>query len=579
MTVQERNTPKLPLDLVSSDPAAPSRAALAMERVAQWFRSSEPYLMLLGFALFIALWALTVDVWKLPRFSNLPGPAAVINEWFSPRPTFGLSVYTPDYYLHILTSLRRVLIAFALATAIGVPLGLMIGWSQKVREYVFPVFELLRPIPALAWVPLSILMFKSTEAPVIYITFLPAFFATTLNTVLGVESIDNSYFRAAACLGARPWQTFRHVVVPGALPFIFTGLQISMGVAWFSLVAGEMISGEYGLGYVIYTAYTMVSYPTIVIGMITLGIVGYLSSAAIRLLGNLLMRWRVRELGVEPGLAIPSRPPEQRPLARAAISVALFLLCWEIAARSPQLFGVHIPVIGAVPAPSRVLTAWTALIGDFGYWQSWYLSTLRVLGGFGVAMLIGIPLGLLLALSRPIYQIVFPTFEVLRPIPPLAWVPASILFWPTQELSIGFITFLGAFYTVVINVIGGARDIDRRYMQAAYAMGSTRKNVFFRIMLAATLPSIVVGAAVGMGITWEVVVAAEMISGGGSSMGGAGMSGGVGGGLGFFIWNSYTGGSYEQIIVGMISIGIAGYISSSVIRLAGRLATPWLASG
>jgi NitT/TauT family transport system permease protein len=547
-----------------------------MERAARWFGSPEPYLMLLGFALFLTLWALTVDVWKLPRFSNLPGPVAVIQEWLSPHPTFGLSIYTPDYYLHILTSLRRVLIAFALATLIGVPLGLVIGWSQRVREYAFPVFELLRPIPALAWVPLAILMFKSTEGPVIYITFLPAFFATTLNTVLGVESIDNSYLRAAACLGAKPWQTFRHVVVPGALPFIFTGLQISMGVAWFSLVAGEMISGEYGLGYVIYTSYTMVSYPTIIIGMITLGIVGYLSSAAIRIVGNLLMRWRVREVGMEPGLAISSRQPEQHPLARAVISVAVFLLCWEIAARSPELFGMHIPVIGSVPAPSRVLAAWAALIGDFGYWQSWYLSTLRVLGGFGVALIVGIALGLLLALSRPIYQIVFPTFEILRPIPPLAWVPASILFWPTQELSIGFITFLGAFYTMVINVIGGARDIDRRFMQAAYAMGSTRKNVFFRIMLPATLPSIAVGAAVGMGITWEVVVAAEMISGGGSSMGGAGMSGGVGGGLGFFIWNSYTGGSYEQIIVGMISIGIAGYLSSSLIRLVGRLATPWL---
>src|SRR4051794_1039598 len=127
---EQRNTPKLPLDSVASEWAHPGGAALAMERVAQWFRSPEPYLMLLGFALFLAVWALTVDVWKLPRFSNLPGPAAVIQEWLSPRPTFGLSIYTPDYYLHILTSLRRVLIAFALATILGVPLGLIIGWSQ-----------------------------------------------------------------------------------------------------------------------------------------------------------------------------------------------------------------------------------------------------------------------------------------------------------------------------------------------------------------------------------------------------------------------------------------------------------------
>ena len=101
-------------------------------------------------------------------------------------------------------------------------------------------------------------------------------------------------------------------------------------------------------------------------------------------------------------------------------------------------------------------------------------------------------------------------------------------------------------------------------------MGASDWDIFRRIILPGTLPSIVVGAAVGMGITWEVVVAAEMISGGGSQ------SGGSGGGLGFFIWNSYVGGSYEQIVVGMISIGIAGYICSEVLRKFGGVFTPWL---
>jgi NitT/TauT family transport system permease protein len=91
---------------------------------------------------------------------------------------------------------------------------------------------------------------------------------------------------------------FQHIIVPGALPFIFTGLQISVGVAWFSLVAGEMVSGQYGLGYVINTSYTMVRYPTIVIGMTTLGIVGYITSAAIRFVGTYMMQWRTRELAL-----------------------------------------------------------------------------------------------------------------------------------------------------------------------------------------------------------------------------------------------------------------------------------------
>lgn len=272
--------------------------ALLSFRVGQWLKSPQPYLMLAGFALLLGFWYFTVEVWKLPRFEDMPGLTTVLTEWFSRNPIYGLSVYTPEYYEHIWVSVRRVAIAFFLATALGVPLGLFLGWSRTFREYVFPVFETLRPIPILAWVPLAILMFLGSETPVIFLTFLASFFATALNTMLGVESIDESYSRAAYCLGASKWQVFREVVVPGAMPFIFTGLQISVGVAWFSLVAGEMVSGEFGLGYVINTSYTMVRYPTIVIGMITLGAVGYVTSAMVRMLGDHMMQWRVRELAL-----------------------------------------------------------------------------------------------------------------------------------------------------------------------------------------------------------------------------------------------------------------------------------------
>jgi NitT/TauT family transport system permease protein len=267
---------------------------------------------------------------------------------------------------------------------------------------------------------------------------------------------------------------------------------------------------------------------------------------------------------------------------RGAVSIVVFLILWEIGSRSRQwmapeflapfkeLLGAmgfkkdYLPWVGAVPAPSVVLKFWIAVLGQASYWQSWYMSFFRVMGGFITAMLIGIPFGLMFAVSRVALGVGFPVFEVLRPIPPLAWVPASIIFWPTQESAIIFITFLGAFYTIVINVLGGARSIDVRYFQAAQSMGASRWDIFRRVMLPGTLPSIVVGSAVGMGIT-------EMISGGGASG-----TIGAGGGLGFFIWNSYVGGSYEQIVVGMISIGIAGYLSSELLRWGGRYVTPWL---
>ncbi len=262
-------------------------------------------------------------------------------------------------------------------------------------------------------------------------------------------------------------------------------------------------------------------------------------------------------------------------LWRGIVAVLVFLLFWEVGSRSQAWFGFAFPWVSQVPPPTAVGAEMWTLLQDPSFWFSAWLSTLRVFEGFIAAMVIGIPLGLAMAVSRTFYGVAFPVVELLRPIPPLAWVPAAIIFWPTQELSIAFVTFLGAFFTIVINVIGGAQAIDVRYFQAARSMGSGNWDIFRRIILPGTLPSIVVGATVGMGITWAVVVAAEMISGGGS----AGSVGGAGGGLGFFIWNSYVGGSYTQIVVGMISIGIAGYISSAALRKLGDAVTPWLHEG
>ena len=166
---------------------------------------------------------------------KLPGPVGVFKEWVSKDPAYGISIYTPEYYSHILKSIWRVVQAFFLATFLGVPIGLLMGWKKIFKDFTFPLLETLRPIPMLAWVPLAILMWPGREESIIFLTFLGSFFATVLNTLLGVESIDEVYFRAASSLGAKPRHIFFKIILPGALPFIFTGLQISMGFAWFSL--------------------------------------------------------------------------------------------------------------------------------------------------------------------------------------------------------------------------------------------------------------------------------------------------------------------------------------------------------
>ena len=173
------------------------------------------------------------------------------------------------------------------------------GWSKVFRDYSFPILETLRPIPILAWVPLAILMFSGFETPVIFLATLASLFVTTLNTLLGVDSIDESYFRAAQVPGRQAAPRVLARGHPGAMPFIFTGLQISVGVAWFSLVAAEMVSGEFGLGYMIVDSYMNITYVSMVIGMLTLGFVGWTTSAMVRMAGNRMMQWRVRALALE----------------------------------------------------------------------------------------------------------------------------------------------------------------------------------------------------------------------------------------------------------------------------------------
>ena len=260
-------------------------------------KTPMPYLAFIGIGIWLLSYFLLNEYWRVSPFYKIPGPVEVVTEWLNKDPIWGTSLFTQDYYINIWVSCRRILIAFAIATGLGVPLGLFMGWSKKFKDYTFPILETLRPIPILAWVPLAIVMFAGFETPIIYLATLASFFVTALNTMLGVESIDESYFRAAGCLGSKKHHVFLNVVVPGALPFIFTGLQISIGVAWFSLVAAEMISGDFGLGYMIMDSFMVNKYTTMVMAMITLGFVGWITSAMVRAAGNRMMQWRERALG------------------------------------------------------------------------------------------------------------------------------------------------------------------------------------------------------------------------------------------------------------------------------------------
>jgi NitT/TauT family transport system permease protein len=222
------------------------------------------------------------------NFQNVPGPVVVGKQ-------FMVLLGTEEFYMHILVSLRRILISFTSASVMGVLVGIVMGRSRLFSDIMMPYIEILRPIPAVAWIPLAILMFPTEESSIIYITALGAFFPVVLSTLHGVEQTPEVYVRAAKSLGAGRLDIMRHVVLPAALPSIMSGLAIGMGVAWFSLLAGEIISGQYGIGYFTWNSYSLIEYENIIIGMLTIGGLGTVSTWLVRQASKPALRWQASE--------------------------------------------------------------------------------------------------------------------------------------------------------------------------------------------------------------------------------------------------------------------------------------------
>jgi NitT/TauT family transport system permease protein len=218
------------------------------------------------------------------RFANIPTPGEVFDKVLEVN-------QSSKFLVNVSISLRRVLLGFFIAAGLGIVLGVLIGRYRLFRALSMPALEVLRPIPAIAWVPMAIMLWPSNEVSIVFITFLGAFFPILLNTIHGVEELDDVLLRAARSLGTPELNLILYVVIPGALQHIFTGLAVGMGVAWVSLIAAEMISGQFGIGYFTWEAYSLISYAEIVLGMITIGVLGLLCSGAIHMCSKLAMPW------------------------------------------------------------------------------------------------------------------------------------------------------------------------------------------------------------------------------------------------------------------------------------------------
>jgi len=227
----------------------------------------------LGIAVFLVLWqALTQWV------AQLPGPAAV---WDA-----AVRLYSDPFYVkgpndqgigwNVLTSLQRVGLGFGLAGLVGIPLGFLLGRFAFFNRMAAPIIAILRPVSPLAWLPIGLMVFKAANPAAIWVIFICSIWPMIINTAVGVQKVPQDYLNVARVLNLSEWKIFTRILLPAVLPYMLTGVRLSIGVAWLVIVAAEMLTGGVGIGFWLWDEWNNLVVEHIIVAIVTIGIVGLL---------------------------------------------------------------------------------------------------------------------------------------------------------------------------------------------------------------------------------------------------------------------------------------------------------------
>jgi ABC-type nitrate/sulfonate/bicarbonate transport system permease component len=302
-------TPRMPQSTLRSAAATPSHSPEDREvRVAgqglseyarnkaQRERRRKLVRGVIGILAVLAGWQIMSTAYQLDQI--LPSPIAVAETIFRTLTLTGEGrwLYGPNIYVHLVSSFSRATVGFALACAVAIPMGILIGRFRALREFVDPVIRSLYPIPGIAWIPLAILWFGLGNTAVIFVVFVAEFFPLYFSTEAGVRSINPVLIDAARCYGAKRFTLLRRVVLPAAIPNIITGMRIALGGAWRMIVAGEMLASQTGIGSVLTEARYQFRADDLMMAMVLISIVGYVTERL--LVGTLekktIQKWEVK---------------------------------------------------------------------------------------------------------------------------------------------------------------------------------------------------------------------------------------------------------------------------------------------
>jgi nitrate/nitrite transport system permease protein len=249
-------------------------------------RDALPLLVML--VLIVGLWQIAAD----HPTSSLPAPSRI---WTDSRdlilhPFYDHGGLDKGLGLHLIASLKRVALGFSLSTIVGVALGMLVGTSAVAMRGLDPIFQVLRTVPPLAWLPLALAGFREAQPSAIFVIFITAIWPVIINTAVGVRNVPQDYRNVARVIRLRGLDYFAKIVLPSAAPFIFTGLRIGVGLSWLAIVAAEMLVGGVGIGFFIWDAWNSSNISDIIVALIYVGLVGFVLDRLVALAGRIVTR-------------------------------------------------------------------------------------------------------------------------------------------------------------------------------------------------------------------------------------------------------------------------------------------------
>ena len=511
-------------------------------------------LSVIGILGFLLLWQAAVLAGVLPS-RYVPAPTEVIalfaTKLVDPNPDGAV------LGVHIMASLQVALTGFLLAIVIGIPLGLFMGWFRGFDKFMRPIFEILRPIPPVSWIPLTIIWMGIGLQAKAFIVFFSAFVPCVINAYTGIKQSSPVLINVAKTCGATNFTVFRKIGIPSAMTMTFAGIRVALGNAWATLVAAEMLAANAGLG------------PTVCPGRHHYP--GYCCHRRDR-----------RHFHLGPGTAgeesaevetmkqsstsvIVMSDAERRERLRnriyavfPVISVLLLILLWFLAAGAEN---------STFPSPvdiwNRFLLLMEKPIKQLNLFGHIWASLLRVFIALAFAWLLGISFGILIGWNKKANALLGPLFTAFRSVPPLAWVPLMTMWFGTGEFPKILIVFIGALMPVVVNTQAGISNVQNMYLNVGTIFHANKRQMLFEIAIPSALDAIFAGVRTSTSAGWMVVLAAEML--GGKS------------GIGFLITRGMDSGDYALCLLSMVCIGLVGALLAIITQLLERMVCPWTA--